>query len=75
MDPTQVVQTAVDLAAQNPKAAAILAAIPVMQMSLGILAYVPRLWGGNTGDTGAGSGWSRWCRKLAALPIRVPGVK
>ena len=70
-DPTPIVDAAVQAAQAYPKASAALAAVPLVQAALGFLAYVPKLWGGNTDDTGAGSGWSRWCRRLAALPIRI----
>lgn len=75
MDPTAAVQPVVDLIAAHPNTAVALIAVPALQYLSPFIAMIPGIWGGNTSDKGAGSGWSRFWRRFAALPIRLPGAK
>jgi hypothetical protein len=47
-----------------------LAAVPLVQIGAQVLAKLPALWGkGQT--SGAGSGWFRFWRSIAALPVVI----
>ncbi len=67
----------VGLVQSNPKTAAALSLLSLLQHSAPWIAMIPALWGGNTGTSGAGSGWSKFWRKVEnfpALPKLPPPV-
>lgn len=58
----------VGLVQANPKVAAALSIVAAIQHAAPWLALLPAIWGGNTASTGAGSGWSRFWRKVENFP-------
>lgn len=59
----------VSVVTSNPKVAGVMAILAGIQHAAPWLAMVPAIWGGNTADTGAGSGWSRFWRKVEGFGI------
>lgn len=59
----------VSVVTNNPKVVGVMAILTGIQHAAPWLAMIPGIWGGNTADTGAGSGWSRFWRKVEGFGI------
>lgn len=59
----------VGMVQSNPKVIGALAILTGIQHAAPWLAMIPSLWGGNTKSEGAGSGWSRFWRKVEDFGI------
>lgn len=74
MDPIEIVNVGVGLAAQYPQTAVVLAAIPVVQTLAaalsGLLGFLGRV---RKRSHPALPTLAKWAEKVAAYPIRLPG--
>lgn len=59
----------VSVVQNNPKVVGVMAIITGIQHAAPWLANIPAIWNGNTGDTGNGSGWSRFWHKVESFGI------